>query len=323
MNAPQLKRHLQAGYNCSMSDNENKNQHYIPQFLLRQFTDGNGILYRHKRGAPGVCNSTPKQSFRDSYLYRLFAPHYQRDPDGLPYSDEVDLAFQRLESQAAPVITRIIELCGTRSQDRLESWPFTEKDSRTVKMFFQSMWRRTPESMAAFTGDISEYGRLFTDVVNHVLAQFGSATVSNGEIPSRILGEALRTSKIRFAGAANSPLMKSDVKSFIDTPGLLVCAIRSCALSFVIGSKAVVDVSMTVDGKPSDKVTWLPLAKDVALSATPFPDKPLILHDIHSPSSRFVKHFNRCTAQQSGTIAGPSADLVQSLLRHRTDSDMG
>ncbi len=81
-----------------------KLQHYVPQMILRRFTDGKGLLYCW-RGTDSrkPWNSKPKKVFAENHLYTL------HNNDGeLDVSIEND--FSVLEGKVSGIIDKIVEV---------------------------------------------------------------------------------------------------------------------------------------------------------------------------------------------------------------------
>lgn len=75
--------------------------HYVPQFLLRNFTDNNGPLHYIDRGSN---ERRPPAKPKDiGYGRDLYLIPEKENPNIVEY------AFEKFESQAAPVIRRVIE----------------------------------------------------------------------------------------------------------------------------------------------------------------------------------------------------------------------
>ena len=71
-----------------------------------------------------------------------------------------------------------------------------------------------------------------------------------------------------------------------------------------------------VERDGSIKGSWLPIAHDVAIWFTGFPNKGYMLY-LDRKKESIIKTINRATVAQSGIIAGRSETLVRSLMRKR------
>ena len=100
---------------------------------------------------------------------------------------------------------------------------------------------------------------------------------------------------------------------FRDVAGSLIAVICIPNRSFVVGSHGL-DIVETTGKKGRVKESWLPIAHDVAVSATALPDEQFILKldRIHDP---LIKRINRASAAQSRFIAGRSEALIRSLMK--------
>ena len=61
-------------------------------------------------------------------------------------------------------------------------------------------------------------------------------------------------------------------------------------------------------------ISWLPIAHDIAIGATAFPDREfLTILGSDNDGEQIISAFNRATAERSRTIAGRSEALVRCL----------
>ena len=127
-------------------------QHYIPEFLIRNFVDSCGHLwvYDKKRRKLYPANATKvfvenniytRYIFgRSSNDYEEFAGSIKRD-----YSYEAD-SLARIESRAAPVVSKIIKHARAKLPPQLSACQASD-----WKVFVLAMARRTPESRQRVT----------------------------------------------------------------------------------------------------------------------------------------------------------------------------
>ena len=116
----------------------------------------------------------------------------------------------------------------------------------------------------------------------------------------------------KFA-AGDHPHEREEVERFCRETGLCVVVIGMRNRSFVIGSHGLAIVQSRYKNDPA-MGSWLPIAHDVAVAYTPFPDKEF-LRRLDRDSDLIIKRINRASATQSRKIAGRSKDLICSLMR--------
>ena len=80
--------------------------------------------------------------------------------------------------------------------------------------------------------------------------------------------------------------------------------------SFVIGSHGI-----TVVEQRGQRESWLPIAYDVAIKFTPYPNKGGSLLRLDRNDESIIKTINQSTVAGSRFIAGRSKALIESLMR--------
>ena len=124
-----------------------KNHHYIPQMLLKRFTNQEGKLYVYDRCHPekGIQKKDPRKTFVRRHLYTQVEEDGTRD-----VSVETEF-LARLESDASPVIEKIVYAARRGVPPNLSS---DEKDI-WVK-FFYNLFVRVPETREKYKEEIRQ-----------------------------------------------------------------------------------------------------------------------------------------------------------------------
>ena len=297
-----------------MSTNKPIRQHFIPKFLLRHFLDDNGRLWVHDKNRNKTYPSNPSNVFvkRDAYtIYQI----KQSTIHGKGYSTEKDYkhegAFaENIESKAAPIILHIIKEARFLRPPQLSL-----EQEYDWKRFILSVSRRTPESQKRVqsTSDPDPFytaGKRQADKDNYPLPDIG-ALYSNPDIQT-LRQYMLHNVDAEFA-AGNSPREQNEEDWFCRETGIGIAVIRnpSPRNSFLIGSHGLAIVQAChLDG--SIDGIWLPIAHDVAVSATAFPGKVFLL-PLDGKKEHIIKTINAASNALSQTIAGRSEDLVRSF----------
>lgn len=217
-----------------------------------------------------------------------------------------------MEGRIAPILHLIIE------HARRDSLPnLLRADRDLLKKFVLAMVRRTPESQRR----ISRAGNkdAFYEAAKARAKQAGlpladRETLYTNPYILELKRKIESNVNARFAsGLSNRE--RSETDRFCDETGFLVSRIVNSRQSFAIGSHGVAIVRAR---HSKDKVagTWLPIAYDVALLVTAFPDREFLLRlDRSSAREQLVRRINLASSKLSHSIAGRSRKLVQSLMQ--------
>ena len=299
-----------------MGHSEPKRQHYIPEMLLRKFCNPDGRVWVADRG--NVYETHPRNVFVESHLYTR--SDFSKVPRGASHKAflnsvgrgyEYEEQLGKIESCAAPAIERIID------QARKEEHPRLSTDFREAwKRFLIAIARRTPESQERVSESRSDFDVFYE-------AAMAVADLDNYPLPTKeelyrdlrvlvLKRMVMSNANAKFA-AGDDPRIEAETKRFSEDIGLSVVVIRIPKRSFVIGSHGLTLLDHDY-GRPLGANSWLPIAHDVAVGATAFPDREfLTVLDGRNDTERIITAFNRATANGSKVVAGESEALVRSL----------
>ena len=299
-----------------MNPNHPKQQHSVPQMLLRNFCDDSGRLWVSNGSKTWKCN--PKNVFVEKDLYTNF--RYERSPDtqdleefvrSTPRTYEYEEHLGRIESEATPAIRRII------TQARRRRCPeFTPEARYACLRFLLAQFRRTPESQRRTAGD-KNFDEIFYEE-NAVIAKQRGVTLpditSFYEDPRARIHRNFADRDIdAWFAAGTHPRERDQERRFCQEIGLCVAIIRIPNRSFVIGSHGIGIVESSDNG--SHAKTWMPIAYDVGIGLTSLPHKEsLFLIDSNSEGEPLICMINKASAEGSRMIAGRSETLVRSLM---------
>ena len=290
-----------------MGANRPRRNHYIPKMLLKNFCDDGGLLWIADQERGKCYQTNPTNAFVKNNLYT------KRDYSQATESYEYEDTLSKIESNAEPAISSLIE------QARSGRYPRLDPDlDDHFKKFVIALVRRTPESQERISSESDmDYEEVFDSVAAYFLRQ-GGYLVPQKEWFERN-PDVLKLKQIaksnhnaKFAAGEHHRL-RQETERFSREVGLGIALIRLPKRSFVIGSHGLT----TIERGSARKVSWLPIAHDVAICFTAFPDKGSIRY-LNSTQESFIKSINRATAAQSRIIAGRSETLVRSLMRKRT-----
>ena len=272
---------LQANVEKDMSPP--KRHHYVPNMILRNFTNDGGQLHCWRRAGTKnkIWKAPPENAFVVGHLYT------KRDEFGNPdMSIEKDLSV--VEGNAAAVIDKVINCSLNGNCPRL-----SPSERERLGRFIDHQHRRTPEIHALIDNDLEnweadllasferEYGRLPTEEER--------AEIEDPELRRRMKQKMI-------ADLAGLPPEDDVLKLYAERP-IEFRVIRNERKSFVIGSR-------------SEPGKWFPVHKQVVfrLVAEDGPDSLTEIHDM-----AVVRRINKETVRDSLAFAGPSEQLVQSL----------
>jgi hypothetical protein len=141
-----------------MGINDTKKQHYVPQFLLRNFpTEGKEQLWVYDKANDNVFPSNIKDIASENKFY-----DFKVDGEG----HSLEEFMGKIEASAAPIIRRIVGSCSITSM--------SEDEKKTLSVFFAIQFLRTKHQRDN-RADFSK--------------QFREALLSKG-IPEKMLAEA-------------------------------------------------------------------------------------------------------------------------------------
>ncbi|MCH7776908.1 MAG: DUF4238 domain-containing protein [Gemmatimonadetes bacterium] len=279
-----------------------KRHHYVPQMLLRRFTNARGKLYFFDKRVPekGVLTSTPKNLFLEKHLYTRYDERGTKDVT-------LERDFAALEGKANQVIEKIV----TAARKGLTP-SLTADEKATWDQFFYYQWKRAPDlhEKTSVFGD-------FENVIQEALAEFETTIrpLTDEERQSMqdrdVLARIKQNAKV---DAVADP--GQEVQDVLGQKGLGVVIIPKPNKSFVIGSLPI--VKLTQPGRthladPSVEA-WLPIASDVAVTPALSRNREKL---VPINEDRHVRGINAAIFKQSTTTAGRSQALITSLANRR------
>ena len=278
---------------------EPQQHHYIPEMLLRRFTDKNGKLYCFRKSSPKVFESTPEKAFKERHLYTQHDERGNKD-----VSTEIDLA--KLEGQANEVIKKIIQVA---RRGELPSLTTSEKETwdefchcqflRTPERrnYFQSI---TPDALYYFESEIRPLSDDEREKLNAPQEQhrFGNNTW------------------VKIVGTPDGELLEILSNKKDIGIGIILNPTRS----FIIGSNAIffsAPPNRQTNHSDSDVGTMFPISHDLIVATGGIHGEAGLveMNDILG-----IRQINKAIFNQSDMIAGRSRELIKSLAGLRKQS---
>ena len=297
------------------------NQHYVPQFILRNFSCNEGVdiwTYARNEGAERkkiekvFCGrhitslktiDATNRSRRSSNL-KTFEQSIRKDTK--IYERDI---IGTLETDAAPIIHRIIGLARREQLPQLDS-----KEANILKHFCLLSARRTPESQVRMR--TTDNRDLAFDLMKQKADQedvpFGDKDEMYRRIPAvkRINDIIMENTDAKLA-AGVLPNMGTDAERFCRKVGLQVLYCGRTRRRLVIGSYGYAIVTRYLETK-CDRVAFFPVSSEVAISLTNLPHE----EHLHVASAREVRQINIASAELSHTIAGRAKEDLLDYQEH-------
>ena len=257
-------------------------------------------------GAQKTYKTRPRKAFVEKDLY------VRQDIAQSTKNYEYELHLSKMESEIAPVIQEIIERARKGQPANL-----SEQNRRILKEFFLAMARRTPESQMR----VSQVGDkdAFYEAASAQAEKHGFQLADRESFYTdpRILEIKRKVESNVNAGFAIgvSERERIELERFCRETGFFLARIENPRRSFVIGSHGVAIVE-ACRPRDQDAVTCLPIAHDVALLATAYPEREFFLSlGDDAAHETLIKRINLASLSLSQTIAGRSEALVSSLMQ--------
>ena len=290
------------GKETQLGSNLSRRNHYVAEFIVRNFAGANGRLHVFNKERGKRYQSKPKDVF-------LEKRRFVRYSDGGEQDDfEVEEQLNKIESAAAPAIRRI--LASARNGDFPKLSP---EHQGAWKQFFFTSLLRTPEHSTRILNELGSEQAL-DDAINHVLQEGGFPALDNKVLElepqwANVKGMARHNNLATFA-AGLPPNVNSKLKRYSRQVGLLVGFTRDSSAEFILGSCGPVVIPSQAEND-SLSGTWFPISYDVAIGLTAFPDREYLLP--LGPTE--VQRINSTSYEQSEIIAARSKSQLQPFIQ--------
>ena len=296
--------------------------HYLPQMLLKNFCDSDGLLWVARKGQDQPFQTTPRNVFAVNNLYTKHTPVANPDRTGWTFqrdrSSEHILA--QIEGAAADPIRQVIRSARKRRLPQLGPDP----QDALQRLFFATA-RRTPESQKRVrTPDAEARHELYVRLSRKAEGE-GVTLPSEDDFYAtpvfRELIDRLFHNADASMAAGTIPSIRWFEDRFFKTRALAVLVITQRRRSFIVGSHGMAIVQEMPPGRrfrsgggsarpgAGSQRFWLPIASDVAIS----------YHDDHQRETigflgtkhdKVIRAINDASASHSTIIAGSSRLLI-------------
>lgn len=273
-----------------------KRHHYIPQMLLKRFSNERGLFFVYDKRHPdkGVHKRKLENLFVERHLYT------QVDASGAKDVSVETEYLASLESKASRLFKRLV--IAARRGDA----PFLTPLEKDICIeFFYCQHMRVPERGGRSKEEAYQRSKRRIAFMSQIRSPYG-------EDPSNAFEDGTFRRMWKNARSEILRIENPVVYEVLAQKQIGVAVIRkpSARRSFVIGSNPILKLAHPFWAQLDDPVVdfWLPLARDVAVSfCSAERNKTIALRDRH------IESLNRNAFDQSAMIAGCSRELIDSL----------
>ncbi len=281
---------------------EFKNNHYVPEMLLKRFMSEKSELFYYDKRNPNkpIEHRNPNSIFCENNLYVQVDKQKNRDT-----SLEKDI-FSKLDNDSNLVIEKIVRASRNSELPKLSA----EEKSKLDEFLFQQ-WRRTPDFEKTILTP-TYIDDAFERTVSKFEEAFGSLTP---EKLAEIKSDPARSRIVKGGKILALKQSKGDAMDVLSARGLGIAKIANTNKSFIIGSFPVVKLTYphrTRLDDPSVEV-WMPISHDVAI--TPWGTRGQ--ERLVGITSDDVRRLNELIFKQSSEVAGRAKALISSIVRFK------
>ena len=191
------------------------------------------------------------------------------------------------------------------------------KLDNALKRFIFATARRTPESQARYAASLGiddAFYEGFKRVADRDSYPVPDKDVLYDDGAVLKIKEMVMTNVNASFAVGDKPNVEQETQRFLKKTGLSVAVIRIPGRNFVIGSHGLTMIDRRYS-RDLGAISWLPIASDVAVGVTHFPDKELLVSlESTNDGDKLISVINTATAASSKRIAGESEELVRSLM---------
>lgn len=279
--------------------NQPKRHHYIPQFILRNFTDHNGKLYCFDKRLSKTFTSVPTNVFVKNNL------NTHKYEDGTTSTHLESSLSKEIESPAAVVVEKIIT--SARHGDNLE---LTQSEQKVWINFLYAQLMRHPHQRD-FVQNKNHIHQILDDIecnTDHLIPEMRKYF----EDPER----KKRMANNAWQNAVMPPQEdQGQVMPILKSRSIGTILLTKKSKSFVIGDIPIIRLPSPETSLQAPEVRLLyPVSKDVIIKwGLSDGDEYLLLVSDNS----CIRALNEASLRQSNIIAGCSEKLIQSLAYSR------
>ena len=281
-----------------MSDS--KRQHYVPQLLLRNFTNDDDWLFVFDKRVPekGILKLRTKEALVESHRYTL----YEFD-ESKNYSADRELTL--VEDKASPIVEWIVESARVGKCPRL-----TKPEKHALNTFLCCQIFRSPDAYPS-QAHIDQF--FYDSVAKARKEDLVDEDVLSQLLDNRRFIDILEHNLLAESAISETVVTVSGISKHIRGKGLRIVTVEHSKSSFIVGSKSFARVILHGSLGPFEPegYLWFPIAHDVVVTPFGRPNR----EEVSVAKTSFIRRLNKATYEQSTVIVGRSRDLVESLAR--------
>lgn len=275
--------------------------HYVPKFLLKNFSNEQGEFWCYNKKAPklGIHLTNPEKSFYRKNYYNI------ETASGKDYSKE--LLFSSIESSTKPIVDKIIYAAHANRLPNLST-----EERHTFNRFLFLQWKRTPDGLASRYSD-AELEETLDEHLKYFSQNFRALTDEERNIANSPEARKRIIRASRVIAIADQGDFIQDVLKNTD---LVIARINKRNKSYVVGSNAV--IKLTPPGETrigmNGVEVWMPISSEVAVCiASGIGNERLVILN----ENEYIRNLNSIIFKYSEITASRSKMLLESLQNPR------
>lgn len=274
-----------------------KRHHYVPEVILKRFTDEDGWLHLYSRRDRRTRRTRIGNAFCEGHLYSKTHEDGRKDPT-------VELELSWLEGVIGPILAKFEQAAITGKPPGL-----TAAELLAWRFFFVVQWRRVPDLHKTVSTDEESAAQLHA-ILDEMQIRFPDRIAEIDTV--REAGAIRRT--VRNARISGVPEVSDRVMDAMASRGVAVLSITAPRKGLIVGSRPVVQMAFRDGLNLMDEATemWLPISSRVAVGM----GKRTELETMYFLADHSaIRRLNVAIAQQSTEFASRSIELTNSIAR--------
>lgn len=278
-----------------------KQQHYISEFILNNFTDSSGKLFftKSEEGQYKVIQNTPNKVFKERFLFSF------KKEDVWDHS--LEEKYSRIEGEAAPLVLKII------AQIECEIIPeVTPAEKAVLINLIDVHWTRSPD-FHEIVFDRKNWQITIQNMMKEASINFNGPIAvspmltSYDEEPCKNLIQEIKVHSLRTRENARS-------YEFLQKMSLAFVTPKEPNKNFIIGSLPIVKITPFVAQltDPTKAEMLFPISKKICLYLNNSG-----LNGVIPIERNFVRDINIQLRSHSSYVASHSEILLKSIIHNR------
>ena len=285
-----------------MAKNKPKKQHFVPQMILKNFTDDDNLLRYFDKSTGEIEERTPKGTFWKRNLYT-------RRVNGGNWGDwDAEDKLATIENDAEPIFRTILDAAA------IGIVPMLSPENQAIcHRFYIYMVHRNPTRATEMLHEMGVDDIIY-EAVCRALKQAGIPVPDRNVFDNAggfdEIFEKLKHNNQASFSAGISPQIDRHIEKFIANLSIFIGVAKDPATRLIIG-----DCGVTRDEEDENRAFgWLPIAPNVAISVRPDSGK---VHFLDMDVDQ-VQAVNDATWSQSNIVAAKCVTDLDPFIREQT-----